>query len=403
MTEYIVKSAVLSCVLYFCYLIIFRKSRNYHLNRIVLLFSVLFSLIVPLINIAIAETRTQEFGKNDLFVSALSGINEMSDSAIESSRGIDNFVSTSDIFILIYLVISVFLLVRFCINLYSIVTSRHSSESIIHNGEKISLLNKQINPFSFFRTIYISKDTYMKDKIDNDILLHETAHARQLHSIDTLFMEIIQVVYWLNPFIYLFKKLIKSNHEYLADEFVLKSGSDKIDYSNKLINYTNQNKTLNLASGFDYSLIKNRLVMLSKFEQKSRITYKLALVIPIFAVLFITTAFSSAKDSNIDVNNSKEQGIIYADELFWSGENHQVYLKGKVQVKHGENNFQGEGTFSNFGEVHLLVINGKPATLNSSVTLSGIKCEVVTLTKKEAVKKYGSDGRFGALQIKALK
>jgi beta-lactamase regulating signal transducer with metallopeptidase domain len=118
----------------------------------------------------------------------------------------------------------------------------------LYQGKKITLLNKKVSPFSFFRTIYINEGAYISGEIDNDLILHETAHASQLHSLDILFMELIQIFYWFNPFVYLFKRLIKVNHEFLADEFVIKSGSDKIEYSNKLINYTFRNKPLNLAS-----------------------------------------------------------------------------------------------------------------------------------------------------------
>jgi hypothetical protein len=74
-----------------------------------------------------------------------------------------------------------------------------------------------------------------------------------------------------------------------------------------------------------------------------------------------------------------------------------------VVVKHGENNFKGSGSFSFLGEVHLLIINDKPVSLNSSIVLSGIKCEVITFKKKEAIKKYGSEGKLGAVEIKAIK
>jgi hypothetical protein len=143
--------------------------------------------------------------------------------------------------------------------------------------------------------------------------------------------------------------------------------------------------------------------MLSKYEQERRIAYQLALFVPIIAMLFVTTAFSNTKDVNASSKNSQKSGIFYADTLFWSGENHEIYLKGKVVVKHGENDFKGNGSFSYLGEVHLLILNDKPVALNSSIVLSGIKCEVIKLNKEEAIGKYGSEGKLGAIEIKAIK
>lgn len=403
MIEYLIKSTTSCSILYLCYILIFSKSRNYHLNRIVLLFSVIFSLIIPLINISLNGLQTKEIAKNDYFNNAITGINVVTGQAIEGSRDLYNYINISNFFILIYSIIAVFLLVRFCLNLYSLISQNFVSKRVLYQGKKITLLDKKVSPFSFFRTVYINEGTFINGEIENDLILHETAHASQLHSIDILFLELIQIFYWFNPFVYLFKRLIKVNHEFLADEFVIKSGSDKIEYSNKLINNTFRNKTLNLASGFDYSLIKNRLIMLSKYEQKRRIAYQLALFVPIIAMLFVTTAFSSIKDANAGTKYSQKSGIFYADTLFWSGENHEIYLKGKVIVKHSENNFKGNGSFSFLGKVHLLIINDKPVSLNSSIVLSGIKCEVITLTKEEATKKYGSEGKLGAVEIKAIK
>jgi bla regulator protein blaR1 len=403
MIEYLIKSTISCSILYLSYLLIFSKSRNYRLNRIILLFSVIFSLIVPLINISLNGLQEKKIAKNDYFNNAITGINVVTGKVVEGSIDLYNYINISNLFILIYSIIAVFLLGKFCLNLYSLIFQSIVLKKVLYQGKKINLVDKKVNPFSFFRTIYINESTFINGEIENDLILHETAHAKQLHSIDILFLELIQIFYWYNPFIYLFKRLIKVNHEFLADEFVIKSGSDKLEYSNKLINYTFQNKTLNLASGFDYSLIKNRLIMLSKYEQKRRFAYQLVLFVPIIAMLFVTTAFSSTKDANVVTKYSQKSGIFYADTLFWSGKDQEIYLKGKVIVKHGENNFKGNGSFSFLGEVHLLIINEKPVTLNYSIVLSGIKCEVVTLTKEEATKKYGSEGKFGAVEIKAIK
>lgn len=388
----------------------FRKSRNYHLNRIILLFSVIFSLIVPLINISLNGLHAKDIAQNNYFNNAINIINAVSGQAIESSRDLYNYINISFFFISIYLIITVFLLGRFCHNLYAIIYQSNFSNMALYRGKKIALLDKKVSPFSFFQTIYISGETLRNGEIDNDLVLHEAAHVSQLHSLDILLLEFIQIFYWFNPFVYLFKKLIKINHEFLADEFVIKSGSDKIDYSNKLINHTFRNKPLNLASGFNYSLIKNRLIMLSKYEQKKGSAYRLVLFIPVVVMLFLTTAFTStnsaiqtttAKEVS-DIKSNQDSGTIYATKLFWSGKDSTIYLEGRVKI-----NYEGSQTsalwgYLSFLKVNLLIINGKPGTLNSTIRL-GKNCNVIQLTKEEAMKKYGEKGNLGAVEITSIK
>lgn len=344
----------------------------------------------------------KEIVRNNNVRNTIFDMSILSNQTVEVTKGVYSDLSLSNLFLL-YAIITALLLVKFCFNLYSLLSGRLVLDRVLYNGEQLALVDIKIVPFSFLRTIYINRETFDNGKIDHELVLHESGHVSQLHSLDIIFLELAQVFYWFNPFVFLFKKLIKVNHEYLADEFVVKSGSSKIDYSNKLINYTSLGKTLNLASAFNYSLIKNRLIMLSKYGQKRPIFYRLSLFAPIIVTLFITTAFSNPENVSIGLIDKQEQGFFYADTLFWSEEDQKVYFKGNVKVKYGQNDFKGEGSFSFLGKVNLLIIYDRPATLNSSIELSGKKYEIITLSEKEAQKKYGSKGEFGAVEIKIFK
>lgn len=293
--------------------------------------------------------------------------------------------------------VAVILLIRFLLNIYLLLLKSYKGKKVNHNQTKLTLIDEPINPFTFFKTIFINSSDY-KNGVDDQLLLHEQAHKNQLHSIDVVIMELIKVFFWFNPFVYLFKKLIKANHEYLADDFVLKSGIAISDYSNKLLHYTFRSKAFLLTSGFNHSLIKNRLLMSSKFNQKRRSTYKLVFFIPLFMILFLTTAFKNQDRTTTDTNYQK-QGVFYADTLFWSGTDNKLYLNGTLDVKFGTNDFKGKGSFSIFGKVTLLVVDGLKLPLNTSMPVSGKKCSVTILTKEEATKQYGAEGASGAVII----
>ena len=407
MIEYLTKTFIISLILYLCFLFFFKRSRHYQMNRFILLFSILFSLLIPLIKISLPEIQQINILPIENLVNVLPVSQYIITPETVSSLSVNSTFTLLNILTSIYFIITVFLFVKFLYNIHQLINLSLNSDKTIHNGTELSFVDQKISPFSFFKTIFVNQYLYQNDKIENELILHEIAHKRQFHSIDILLIELIKAIFWFNPVVYFFNRLIKPNHEFLADEFVIISGTDKIEYSNKLLNYTVRNKKLNLSSGFDYSLIKNRLIMLSKNGQKRTFKYQLVLFIPITIVLFLSAAFTTTNNimpiemrefKSISINN-QENGVFYADTLFWSGENNEIYFKGKVKVKYNKNDFTGNGSFSILDKVDVLYINNKPISLNSTIELTGKKCRLVELSKKEALRKYGIKKELKTVEI----
>jgi hypothetical protein len=314
MIDYIVKSTISFTILYLCSMYLIRKSINYRAIRILLLFFVFYSLVIPLFKFSLPDIYSQHKSGAQFFYKAFTSAENIYAPVLENSEKLGNNNLTTKILLIIYTATTVILFGRFLYNLFILNSQTKIPDKIFYKGEYIRLVNGNVGPYSFFKTIFIGKGTLKNGEIDNDLLVHEIAHKQQLHSIDIVLMELLCVFYWFNPFIYLFKKLIKTNHEYLADDFVIKSGIDRKKYSNKLIDLTFRNKTLNLASGFNYLLIKNRIIMLSKSEQKKRLVFPLAMILLIIAMLFVTTAFTNS-DKVFNLNPTDSCKIeTYQDE-----------------------------------------------------------------------------------------
>lgn len=399
MTEYVIKSIFCFLVLYLGYIGLFRKSRNYEINRIVLLFSVLFALVVPTLKITPASLPMDVIERTKPLQKALSFQSSLQSPDTVNTIVRNSAIDLSQIAFALYMLVCVILLSRFIFNISVLLIKARTSEKIDHNGIKLTLIDGSINPFTFFNTVFISRPIYKNRKTEEELIIHELAHKKQLHSVDVVLLELIQAFFWFNPFIYLFKRLVKANHEYLADDFVLKSGVASYDYSNKLIDHTFRRKTSGLASGFNHGFVKSRLIMLSKSNKKRRPAYQLALFIPLIAVLFTSTAFTKAILSKPEISSYKTQGIFYADAIYWSAAEKEIWLRGKMKVKFGQNDFFGQGEFSGFDKGSLLLIDGKKPTLNSSTNISGKKCSVVILSKDEASAKYGPEGKVGAVEV----
>jgi lipopolysaccharide export system protein LptA len=148
------------------------------------------------------------------------------------------------------------------------------------------------------RTIFISKTDYEGGIISQPLINHEIAHTRQLHSVDIIFVELISAVFWFNPVVYLYKRAVKLNHEYLADSFVLNSGYSVSDYSDMLLNFSSRGKYFNLISGINCSFLKKRLNMIIRANNLSHLKLKLFTAVIISAVLFFITGCTLDINSN---------------------------------------------------------------------------------------------------------
>lgn len=296
MIEFIFKSSICLGVLSLCGYYLIRNSTKHKINRFILLAFITFSLVVPLLNISITNTQSQAFNLTQTIGENLADGSMLNSPMTTTSEILSKNSLFTTIAISVYVLVSGILLSKFLFNLFKLVSKSIKSKTAIYNGIPLKLTEDNTSPHSFFKSIFINKNNYKNREISMSLLLHELGHGYQFHSIDIICIELIKVFYWFNPFIYLFKRLIKNNHEFLADDYVINAGINKVEYSNTLIDYTFHHKMTNLASGFDFSLIKNRILMLSKNNQKKRFTFSYASVIAVLSVLFVLVAFRNSNE-----------------------------------------------------------------------------------------------------------
>ncbi|NER19135.1 M56 family metallopeptidase, partial [Spongiivirga citrea] len=149
-------------------------------------------------------------------------------------------------------------------------------------------------PHTFLNYIFINKAEYEQDKINEELLLHEYEHVKQKHSYDILFVEFLQLFFWFNPFLYLIKKSIKLNHEFLADNAVLKTDIEIHKYQELLLKTVGLAHPTFLSSSINYSITKKRLKMMTKSNHKVKRWGFTFLLLPLFAVLLYS--FSSHEE-----------------------------------------------------------------------------------------------------------
>ncbi|MCG8308893.1 MAG: hypothetical protein MI975_15975 [Cytophagales bacterium] len=311
MVDFIIKSTISLGILYLFYVLFLSHIKTLKFNRYFLSGSLIFALAVPLISIPV------EFGATT-FSSTSEVINKISSSIVQMDQTIYVPQNSSAIgfFMLPYLygLVSFILLGRFTINLFHIIGTIGRNYRIRKSGHWLILDRNCTMPYTFFNQVIVNKDAYEKGIIDKRIMQHEVAHAKQLHSVDIVIVELLKVFMWVNPFVWLMKKPIQLNHEYLADSSVLTKNSIS-EYQNILINLVLDNNAGTLTSNFNFSLTKQRLKMMTRqFSKKQAVVNFLATGILVF-FLGTMLAFNQKKDIEYTIDLDGKRGNYAKQEL----------------------------------------------------------------------------------------
>jgi TonB family protein len=139
------------------------------------------------------------------------------------------------------------------------------SDCIIADHPKVYISGRDTLPFSWFGKIVVSRKDYQSEHLES-ILTHEKAHVRQHHFIDLLVAELITVLQWFNPAVWFYRAAIRDVHEYLADRATLNNGVELPEYQRLLAGLTGLVPAGVLSNNLKHSLLKNRLIMMTKTE-----------------------------------------------------------------------------------------------------------------------------------------
>ncbi len=282
-------------------------------NRFYLISSLVFSLIIPLVVIPVKSnfTVTQSLDK----YTYTTGLVLQSKEIVMNHTPLFTY---HNIIPVLFIVFSTVLLIRFALNIFRIIAKTIKCKKIENGNITLILVEEKTLPYSFFRYVFVNKSDFENGKIEKELLIHEEAHCLQHHSIDILILEVVNVFFWFNPAIWLFRKAIILNHEYYADNKVLTT-SESFGYPQLLINLVIQNNTNCLASNFKYSTIKNRLIMMTKSRPSHNAILRKIAGILLLLMLAMTLTFSQEikqQDNMIDysgkwvLNNSQSKSYL---------------------------------------------------------------------------------------------
>lgn len=206
----------------------------------------------------------------------------------------------------LYLAGVVVLLVRLVVQAFSLyrLIVRMPEKEI--NGVRVKCLNDPSGPFSFFGWIFMNPATVKEDELD-EILTHEMAHVKQHHSVDVLLAEMVSICCWMNPFAWLLKREVRLNLEFLADRKVMEAGFATKSYQYHLLGLAYNHK-YGLSNNFNFSHLKQRIIMMNKKKSNAAGHIKYALsVLPAFALL-VAGNISCSQDAS-QTEDAKEEVV----------------------------------------------------------------------------------------------
>lgn len=168
-------------------------------------------------------------------------------------------------------------------------------------------------PFSFLRSVFVNPEVFTESEL-RQVLRHERTHIHQHHTWDLLFTEVVRVMQWFNPFIYLYARELSSVHEYLADEAVLSCGTSRRDYLELLYKQLCVGKFVPVGNSFRHLLTKKRILMMNQPVKRRVSAWWLLALVPIIAGLLLVNCHPKeevADELVEEVVEEPEDPIIY--------------------------------------------------------------------------------------------
>jgi beta-lactamase regulating signal transducer with metallopeptidase domain len=300
MINYIIQVMLFQALFLAVYDFFLQKETFFKWNRVYLLVTPLVAFVIPLVKLqSVQQVIPQKY------ILELPTVVINPQDVIEQS--VQNISSVNYTQLLFFVGVVVFSVV-FIWKLKTIISLINSNKIVKEQDVNLVLVNEKQSAFSFFNYIFIHPS--FLNKKDLKIIQHEIIHCKHYHTLDLLIFELLRIAMWFNPFIYVYQNRIKVLHEYISDAEVLKE-TDKHQYFNQLLTETFSVEKFSFINQFyKHSLIKKRIVMITKNKSQKFKQLKYLLVVPLLLGMLIYSACTSESQFDpIEIEHTLKQEI----------------------------------------------------------------------------------------------
>ena len=305
---FIAKSSGLLILFYCAYYFLLRKETFFNSNRWFLLAGLITSIILPFL------VYTKIIWVEPTPIQNLASVSSFNYSPVYAPHAIRNEtfeINWSYVVIAIYGVVFLALAAKFMVDFYSLNSILKNKKIQQQSDFKFVDIKENIAPFSYFDYIVYNSSMYSESELES-ILEHEKVHSDQHHTIDVIISRIFCILFWFNPIMWLYKKAILQNLEFIADNEASKKISDKKAYQYTLLKITTHETCVAITNHFYQSLIKKRIVMLNKNQSKKTNYWKYYAVIPAlvaFVLIFQIETIAQEKKAAKEITAEKAQSV----------------------------------------------------------------------------------------------
>ena len=335
---YLLKVNVAFVLFYAFYRLFFYKDTFFKLRRAILLAFFGLALFYPLLNIQ-EWVRQQEPIADVIYM--YSAMLPEATAKADAAASVDWYGWLLGSLGFIYWGIVAFLCGRFLVQLSCILWLAHTSERVVIHDTPVYALRKAAGPFSFFRMVFLHPESH-SDKETDEILTHECTHVSQWHSIDVILSEMMCMACWFNPFVWLLKREVRHNLEYLADNTVIQSGYDSKSYQYHLLGLAHHQSVTTLFNSFNVLQLKNRIMMMNKKRSPGIVRTKYLIFIPLVGILMLLSNIEAVARLTVRLANEAtvSNAVVTATGIL-DDETGQPLIGASVVVKGGK-----EGTIT---------------------------------------------------------
>ena len=301
---YLLKVIICSGILFGYYYIALRNKAFHRWNRFYLLAAIIISLIIPELKINIFSNGEQE----GTVVQMLQTISYGDEAVIEYGRNNSFQFTDENVTEITYLLICAVFLFIFLLSLIKI--NRLKKKYPVTQFDDISFINTSAKgtPFSFFKSIFWNKAIELNSEAGQQIFNHEIAHIKEKHSYDKIFMNIVLIFFWINPFFWLIRKELFMIHEFIADKDALE-GFDINSFAKMILLTVYPGQNFSLTNNFFYSPIKRRLLMINKHKNPKVNYISRLLVLPLASIVFFAFTLK-VKNNSANLYHGKSLTVI---------------------------------------------------------------------------------------------
>ena len=281
--SYDLKVAVLIAAFYFCYRLLMERDTLHRLNRVVLLVTLVLSLVLPLCVVTFHETQ---------WIEPLPVDDQAEPDVAELGQALPVVPARQwwQLALTIVVVGGMVLRLAYLLRSYAMLRRmlRSGEEHLLDDGVRLVVVDQPVAPFSWMNTIVVNRQDYAERNAL--LLIHERSHIRLHHSRDVVFVELLTVLQWFNPVVWLLSRDLRTVHEYEADEAVLSQGADTAQYITLLMHKAMGVQACVLANGINTSETKKRVKMMIKMKSPRWSWLKCLYIVPIAALSLAVTA-----------------------------------------------------------------------------------------------------------------